>query len=239
MGAREPGELPLLGESYPSTLRDHQRRIRFRGRTQDPVYAHPPTRSRRGRARRAHHRPVPTGSVVPQVHRPPVSVRPDRLFAARWPRLPYAGRRAERSRPPNQCLHRVRLLRAHDRSRVRQHTGEHRRPDRTLTTRRVGVITTRAALKAARYKARCGLREARAVGDLAAALQWANRLRELDRQFFGDDLDAYALALKRSRQDSAANARLRKADEYYGRGRGLVKRRVPRLGAVFGPCQQL
>ena len=154
VGARA-GTAPLLGESYPSPLRDHQRRIRFRGCTQGPGDAHPSARSRRGRvtrrtrpvdgastarlsppsrahpppgkapraegrvrARRGRHRPVPTGSVVPQVHRPPVSGRPDRRFVLRRPRLPCARRRAERSRPPNQCRHPVHLLRAHDRSRV-------------------------------------------------------------------------------------------------------------------------
>ena len=69
----------------------------------------------RVRARRARHRPVPTGSVVPQVHRPPVSVQPDRLFAARRPRLPCTGRRADdpgpqpvpSSRAPPPCTRSV------------------------------------------------------------------------------------------------------------------------------------
>ena len=72
MSAREPGELAFLANPTPRRCADHQRRIRFRSRTQDPVDAHPPARSRRGRA-------------------------------------------TSRTRPaPNQCRHRVRLLRAHD-----------------------------------------------------------------------------------------------------------------------------
>ena len=118
----------------------------------------------------------------------------------------------------------------------RLHTGTpvEPRPDRRpKTARRVGTITTRASLKAARHRARRGLAAAQETGDLAGAVQWADRLRELDRQFFGDDLDAYQRTLKRSQSDGAANARLRKADEYYGRGWAVVKRRDPRLGAVF------
>ena len=67
----------------------------------------------RGRARRARHGPIPTDSVVPQVHRPPVSGRPDRRRSpnppGRTPRprptrtapdCPPAGATEDRARSP-------------------------------------------------------------------------------------------------------------------------------------------
>ena len=117
----------------------------------------------------------------------------------------------------------------------RLHTGTpvQPRPDRPpKTARRVGTITTRAALKGARYKARRGLAAAQEAGDLAGAVQWADRLRELDRQFFGDDLDAYQRTLKRVQADQAANARLVKAEEFFGRAVKAPRRRERRIGAV-------
>ena len=120
-------------------------------------------------------------------------------------------------------------------SAVRVHTGTPvaPRPDRSpKTSRRVGVLTTRDALKGARYKARRGLAAAQEAGDLAGAVQWADRLRELDRQFFGDDPDAYREKLRRVQVDQAASARLAKAGEYFGRALKAPRRRERRIGAV-------
>ena len=117
----------------------------------------------------------------------------------------------------------------------RLHTGTpvEPRPDRPpKTKRRVGAITTRGSLKAARHRARRGLAAAQLTGDLAGAVEWADRLRELDRQFYGDDLDAYQHKLKRVQADGAANARMAKAGEYFGRGLKVPRRRQRRIGAV-------
>ena len=172
--------------------------------------------------------------LEPEVYRPPPPVK----------REPQIGRRRNRPKKPTpaptpaldgskqrRLVRDVPLPPADE----RLHTGTPvaPRPDRPpKTARRVGTITTRAALKGARYKARRGLTAAQEAGDIAGAVQWADRLRELDRQFFGDDLDAYQHKLKRVQADGAANARLRKADEYFGRGLKVPRRRERRIGTV-------